>query len=149
IAEDPAAHSPDHRAVATHDRLGERAFSPFQEAIQELPVRESPQHPRVKKGLEVVDQLDHVAFPIHVALSILLACPLRTYYPVESVFIHFFCERTGSPTRRTVNANGQSTFGPSAQRCSTLRLTFPGSRSREPLRRSASRHSVAHPGPAT
>ena len=51
VPEDPAADAPDHRAVAMDDRLEDGLLPPCHEAIQELPVRESPPiDPHARRG---------------------------------------------------------------------------------------------------
>jgi hypothetical protein len=90
VAQDPAADAPDHRAAPMDDRLEDGLLPPVHEAIQELPVRESPHHPHGEEGLEVTGHLIHPALLLHGASSAGLARPLPAYYPVEPVLIHFF-----------------------------------------------------------
>ena len=91
IPEDPAADAPDHRAVAPDDRLEDRLLSPGDEAIQELPVRQSPPSNPLPKSVWSSRPATFIPpSPPFRLLFVVLARPLPAYYPVESVLIHFF-----------------------------------------------------------
>jgi hypothetical protein len=76
--------------VAHHERFEGGALAPFDEAVQELPVRQPGGRARVEECLKVSDDRIHPAALHHGFPSVGPDRPLLLYYRAHGGFIHFF-----------------------------------------------------------